>query len=287
VLYLLQRQPVQGKAALDRLTAELDSRYFPRAIPDAVEHFQHGPLARPRDSLIRNFGVIILKTVLLGEEKGQPRQRYLAALGALRTMHRQPTEQLLAERLPDILRRVPHDRLWQVLLFLQSVTDVWDYVPPDVQNIIRRYVAAMPSEDIAYLDTALMLPFLRAEAARRARSLTEQEFGEFLPWDLDSVVWDRAITIYLASKSFDAANRRVELLTTGANELSKEQIERLIRGAAENIDVKQSFGFPGLIRKIRASSQAITHDELNALLEDSGLIEYVDEEDEEEGEGDN
>jgi hypothetical protein len=52
VTHMLQHPPVQGKAALDRLAAEVASQYFPSTLEDAIRHFQQGPLARPREALV-------------------------------------------------------------------------------------------------------------------------------------------------------------------------------------------------------------------------------------------
>src|SRR5690606_36378916 len=61
VTHLLQHGPAQGKAAMDRLLSELEQNYFPKSVDELVVHLEHGPLGRPRASLVRNFVIVLLK----------------------------------------------------------------------------------------------------------------------------------------------------------------------------------------------------------------------------------
>lgn len=68
VIYLLQRPPVQGKAAMERLLNEIGSSYFPIDVKQAIAALQTGPLARPRESLVRNLIIVLLKGTLLEDQ---------------------------------------------------------------------------------------------------------------------------------------------------------------------------------------------------------------------------
>ncbi|ENV52100.1 hypothetical protein F953_00465, partial [Acinetobacter junii CIP 107470 = MTCC 11364] len=61
VEHLLQYPPAQGKYALDSLTSEVESEYFPTDVKKAVVAFESSPLNKARDSLIRNFTIVLLK----------------------------------------------------------------------------------------------------------------------------------------------------------------------------------------------------------------------------------
>jgi hypothetical protein len=71
VKYLLQYEPVQGKAALDRLVEELSWTYYPLELPKLLEHYKGGPLNRARTSLINNFLDVLLKMALLEDEENR------------------------------------------------------------------------------------------------------------------------------------------------------------------------------------------------------------------------
>jgi hypothetical protein len=111
VEHLLQHQPVQGQAALDRLVREVESPYFPKTRQDAIRHFQNGPLARPRESLVRNFAICAVKSLVEADSSIDVPQRWAAALNALLSMHRDMTERTLSDKLSDIVRTRGDDLL--------------------------------------------------------------------------------------------------------------------------------------------------------------------------------
>lgn len=53
---------------MDRLLAQIDSEYFPLEKKDALNALRVGPLAKARESLVRNLVVVLLKKVF--EERG-------------------------------------------------------------------------------------------------------------------------------------------------------------------------------------------------------------------------
>jgi len=55
VQYLLMREPVQGKAALQRLIDDVSSAYFPADSVKAREYLSSGPLKRPKETLVNEF----------------------------------------------------------------------------------------------------------------------------------------------------------------------------------------------------------------------------------------
>lgn len=80
---LLSREPVQGKAAFDRIDAEVASAYFPTDASAALQHFKTGPLARARDSLVRNLLVAFIKAFLNDDSLAKEHRQRLAAAVAL------------------------------------------------------------------------------------------------------------------------------------------------------------------------------------------------------------
>ena len=83
VTHLLQHPPVQGKYALDRLTQEIDSDYFPSTAQDAQVAFASGPLRKPRESLVRNLVIVLTKSLLQDKPNDKRRMRLSAALVAV------------------------------------------------------------------------------------------------------------------------------------------------------------------------------------------------------------
>src|SRR5690606_568784 len=60
--HVLRHPPAQGKFALDRMLAQVNSEYFSTKESDAIAAFSTGPLRRARDSLVRNFTIVLVKS---------------------------------------------------------------------------------------------------------------------------------------------------------------------------------------------------------------------------------
>src|SRR5690606_5235133 len=103
VTHLLQHPPAQGKYALDRLVKEISSEYFPAEKSGAKIFLASGPLRRPRESLVRNLIVVLVKGLLNDSSEFPLRRRYAVALDVLAELHPNNHGQTLAEKLPPIL----------------------------------------------------------------------------------------------------------------------------------------------------------------------------------------
>jgi hypothetical protein len=68
VIHLLRHPPAQGRYALERLVKDVESDYFPIDEKQARAWLQSGPLAKPRDSLIRNYVVVLLKKLIIEKQ---------------------------------------------------------------------------------------------------------------------------------------------------------------------------------------------------------------------------
>lgn len=67
ITHLLERPPVQGRAARERIFQDIKSEYFPTNPELAITYFQKSPLARARLALIKDI-IIGLTISLLTEE---------------------------------------------------------------------------------------------------------------------------------------------------------------------------------------------------------------------------
>ncbi|HST57469.1 MAG TPA: hypothetical protein VLK84_02200 [Longimicrobium sp.] len=277
VRILLERPPVQGRAALERLKAEVDSSYFPNSGPEAADRFRHGPLARPRESLVRGFAVVLIKGMLIDPNPGGNLARRAAALSGVRRLHRPVVERVLQDDLPTQLRRVVPEQLNRVVMFVANVEDIWDFIPPDIADTLSRYVDTMPAEDVmAYLPVALRVPGLRPYALQRLQRVPVDALEVDLFMNSDPAVIERRIDAYLASRSWATANARGQDLQIYVASLTEDQVRRLIAGGAANDEVRHSFGFRGLMRVIY-NQRGIAPDVILALLRAHGFGEFADE----------
>jgi hypothetical protein len=271
--HLLQRPPVQGKAALNRLLSELDSEYFPIDPDDAIKYLSVGPLAHPRFSLIRNYAIVLIKTILDPNEDLSKRKRCLAALLASLRLHTADTRKVIAEKLNDIVGHIPDAQLSEVLLFLTKVQDTWQYLAVDSRERLSACVRNPPDGNEARcLNNALKIPELQGIAAEHINDIADEEiFMNLLDrqkGNIHPAVVSKAVDYYIDSGSFVTANSRAQTLVTSVIEsLTEHQIEQIVQACDENNQIAGSYEKNKLLRNIRRSL-IIPEGQFNQLLTD-------------------
>lgn len=274
VSHLLQHPPVQGKYALDRLVKEVDSEYFPESKDKARVSLASGPLRKPRESLVRNFVVVLIKKLLKEDVDWKHKRRVSAALNATRELHPQGYGAAFSDKLSPLLRSLEDAELKRVIAFFRLTTDTWQYVESDVRQRLENFVSALPSDLIEDIDYLLSFTPLRKQALSRVAVATRVELKDALFFGLPSEVADRLITIYLESPNFDHANEWAKHLEIYASDFNEDQIRHLVTKAAKNDQVLYSFEFGALLNALR-SRKKISEEDFDALLKANGLSKYA------------
>lgn len=188
ITHLLQHPPVQGKYALERLVQEVDSEYFPDNKDKARITLSSGPLRKPRESLVRNFVVILEKRILIENTDWKHKRRVSAALNAVSEMQQRPVGSVLSEKLSPIVRAIPDAELKRVISFLSLTKDTWQFLDGDVRQRIENYVRALPIQMLDELDFLLSFPPLRQQAIYRAKTTTKDELRKTVFFELPSEI---------------------------------------------------------------------------------------------------
>lgn len=243
VTHLLQHPPVQGKYALDRLTQEIDSDYFPSTAQDAQVAFASGPLRKPRESLVRNLVIVLTKSLLQDKPNDKRRMRLSAALVAVCHLHRAVASKTLCDKLSQLFRAVPDKDLSSATSFLEHIEDSWQYLELDVRQRLQNYVMDLPSGDLNDLEFYLIYPPLQTQARHRVKVATKEELSPLMFWEMPSEVVDKFISIYLASTSYEDANDwgkkwlpilATSDLTTFVTSLLEQQVTRKLQIASSS-----------------------------------------------------
>ena len=126
VTHLLERPPVQGRAARERIFQDIKSEYFPVEPELAIKYFQKSPLARARFVLVKDVVIGLTKNLLIEECPEDERSRQFAALNAVSNMYPQETREILNSQLSDIILNRVTDENWdKVIVYLGSIA-AWD-----------------------------------------------------------------------------------------------------------------------------------------------------------------
>jgi hypothetical protein len=268
---------VQGKAALKRLGDEVSSPYFPEMVDAAVQHFRQGALLRPRESLVRNFSVVLIKTILKNELDGAQERRNLAAIAAVRKMHPSMAHDVWTGKLSEICRHLEHAHLDRVVRLLKAFPEVWEDLGEDVQGVLNRYVEAMPDDHLTKaLVPALDIAPLRASTSLRLTGLTDTQVSELLTLPPHPEVVEYAVALYISSSNFALANQRARnMLPALCAYLKPEQVERIIKAGRENEQLLGSTSLHGLFHALR-HSERVSVEQFDTLLRQHGFDELAD-----------
>jgi hypothetical protein len=126
VMHCLQRPPVQGNRAINRIWQDIGSEYFPKDSEKATQYFQKGLLASARPSLIKDV-IIGLTVSLLTEDRSEDeRLRQFSALNAVANMYHSQVKEILNERLSNIILDKVTDSNWDKVIIYLGTVEIWD-----------------------------------------------------------------------------------------------------------------------------------------------------------------
>jgi hypothetical protein len=261
----IQHLPAQGKAALNRLTAELDQQFYPESATDLVVHLSAGPLARPRESLLRNFVLVCLKGLFAPQVPpteaaalevsryrmvlARRESRILATLLALHQLHGQAAVAAIADRLDQLVAAAGDSRLSLAVQLVHAVPDSWHALGPAQQNRLLRFVQKMPGEELhPGLRLAWASAILRPAAEERFAGLMANDWYRLGDAPFPSEWLGIALNRLDESTTWDRSNAIIRsLLKPSITELSIYDIDRVVRAAATNTEIRDAFGFAELL----------------------------------------
>jgi hypothetical protein len=254
VLHFLQHPPVQGQAALARLQADVQLPNFPTTLDEAEKYFAHGPLAKPRDVLVRNFTIANLKHMLSANMHPLDAPKFAAAIGATRKMHRAITEKALDDKLSSAIITAFHEgRGEAAATFVRLVGDLWEWLREDARKLLTSHVESDVEADsipgfldMACLRDAAMKRLAKLDADTLARLLRQQPRVEYT---------DAAMKHYFAVTSFQSANDRGKALMVPLAPLfTEQQVEKIIEKAQYDSDIRGSWALQNVLAALAKPS---------------------------------
>jgi hypothetical protein len=266
--YVLKHPPAQGKFALDRLLDQIDSEYFPVSKQGALDALRVGPLARARESLIRNLVVILLKKAIEGPRAS--RARRISALRAIEAIHSNVYKRTLFEKLSPIIRKLPDDSLRLALSPVFDLPLAWSSLEADVSQRLQSYVRNLPSKEMDVLEWLVQFEPLEKDVKSRISRATREELKSTFFFSIDGPIADRYVEIYLQSKSYEQANDWAKEIIGNIDDFDENQFQKIIIDGSKNSEIKSSFRFSDVISAIQKTDR-IKQTELDKLLVDSNL----------------
>jgi len=272
--HLLQYPPAQGKYALSKLLKEVDSNYFPVSVSDAFISLTNSPLAHARDSLVRNFIIILLKKLLMDNKDYQIVRKLSSALKATENMHSKVYFNTLQEKLSVLFKLVPDEELYRTFPILQRISDSWQMLSKDIQQKLCLYVKTLPGEYFDEIGFLLEHDGLKEAAQNRVSiSTTEEVLNDYF-FILPAEIVKRIVELYTKSGCFAEANSLSKLIITNKSFLTKNQVKEIIKACGINDQIKNSSEVGNVINALR-QHRSVTDEEVDNWLKEVELLKYL------------
>ncbi|ARA81796.1 hypothetical protein C4C37_19390 [Pseudomonas amygdali pv. lachrymans] len=146
---ILSKPAAQGKAALERVLNDLESKFFPSNLDDVVTLFEAGPLRRCRSALMSNLLKILIKaTIGVGDAPVLPGKCALA-LSALKKMHPALWEEFFSACVKQIVEPLrAEDTMSRAVIRFARFNELgmWDVLPKAEKLRFLTYVENAPSK---------------------------------------------------------------------------------------------------------------------------------------------
>jgi hypothetical protein len=282
--YVLSQPAAQGKQALERLIAELDSNFFPNKLRTTVVLLRASALAKPRESLLRSYLSILLKRLMKEPGLGwETSNRASNALFALSEIHPEPWKRLVREILATVIPNLQKDD--ELLCAAQFVgskrgSELGTFLGEADRLRMVTFVENLPHEHFDSVELLLSdeaYPLYRAALSRIKRASADDVF-ESMFFDVPEAVIGRMLDFYAMSHNFARANEVAKKLRLGLNDSYKpsEHLARLATIAGKNDQVAKSAGFGPLVKEF-VKSKFTEKAQAEVILREAGLNELADE----------
>jgi len=236
---------VHGKAIVAQLAEEVASEYFPRSVDLAEKHLRDSQLLRARDTLIRNFVIVILKALLQEENSDTRRSRYLAALNATRRIHPGATEAVLHEQIPLIGRRIPDVELYRLVELIEGVPIAFGFLGETLDRKVRNFVDRPAVNAGLVARRALSIPQLRELSLRALRRISIDDLETELNLDPTGEFILEGVRRSAVSRSYSEANDLGKrLVLPFVTVFHGGELRRIGEAATKNNWVRGSFILP-------------------------------------------
>lgn len=265
VTHLLQHEPAQGKYALERLIRDVNSTYFPTSPAEAIASLSSGPLKRARESLVRNFVIVLFKQVLKKQEDVHQKFRSMAALAAVQKMRGGIFEEALKEKLPSIVDGLQDDDISNAADFVVKFPNCWSFLLVSSQRRLASFVSCLDEASIIALDSFLDCSPLKKAASARLSRTTWDEVTFAIVFGEHPLINERIIKLYVSSESFDESNKRGKDIKGYVKHFSSDQQRLLLTEMSKNNQITGSFEVAAVLSSVYKSG-VIPQNELDDLF---------------------
>lgn len=255
VEHLLSRAPLQGKAATERLTAEMTRPSFPVTVEEVEVFLKDRYLDHAKDTLV----VAILKALLgcaFGAEYKDHTsiaRRVARSVGAIARAKPAIYEADMPKRIKDKAKAATDDQLLNLVRFIKADQRIWTWIASPDQIRLKRMLSAATEDQIKRFDVfdGLVHPDLRQALLDRFREL---------PFELQKTIVagspQRELTPWVLERFAGAGSFR------GAEDLAARlilpmlpyfhaaEVEAILQAVLTNGQISEAGEMPDLVNQV-------------------------------------
>jgi hypothetical protein len=257
ILHLLQHRPMQGKSALNKILADIQRPSFPTEPQRIADFLSDKYLNRAKDALVRNLVIVLLKTLLRGDDPdfSGKEDQIIHSLITVSNSHRQIYELVMAEKLPEIVSSLTDPQLMSIFRLFGADPRCWNWLDsptriqvrellnktltsPNLLSLVRSY-EVFNAMNVGELSDPLMTIFVTLSPEDQTLIISENPRSEFA---------DIAIDLYSNARTFRGAEALGErLILPMASHFQADHINRILETAMANNQIWDAGGTPDIL----------------------------------------
>lgn len=235
---VMSQEPLQGKAIFDLYDVDVQSQGFPNDHDRILDYVEQRYLARVRTQNVRNFGVVLAKSLLKGvPTQWEPLHRKISSsLVAVRerSVNSWADVSLAIVKLLDNLEPANRPR---AIAFVSAFPDFWPLLQQPTQIALKETV--QNANDNAVIDyrilAGVVIPQFRAPLLTLIDGFSRQQLIEAVTFHPYTDLWPKVIQEYKESTGWRLSEANFnDLVTPFSGRLSCEQLDQICDAVIAN-----------------------------------------------------
>lgn len=248
---VLSQEPLVGKAILQQFDADVQSTGFPNAQHLILDYVEQRYLTRIRPAAIKNFGVVLSKSLLLGVPANWDHlhRKIVPSLTAVRDRSPAVWADIVAAVIRLIDNSPPAERP-RAIAFLAHFPSIWELLAPATQTALSATVTntdAITLTDYRIL-TGICLPQFQAGLSNVVAGLSRTQLSGAIAASPLLELWPSALAAYRSSGGYRSseANFR-DLVAPFQGLLNSDHLGSLLDAITDNGQNWDAGGTPDLL----------------------------------------
>lgn len=273
--HVMQRPPVQGRAALASIQSAVDSPYFPTDVDRAFVALAGTPLKRARKQVVKEFYLGCISSLIREDLVQEKFFQRLAAARACHKMHHEVVSEIIRDKIPGILDKASDNSYPYIFTMMSEAPEYISCISDSLKVRLAQFIERLPDEFIYILNYSDSMEFCEDPTRVRVQKLSVSDLQRVILTrrPISQIIVQRAVEMFESATSWDQANKSSSIIAESMLGSITNDMAMQILEAGSNSEVSGSFGYPNLLAELRNSGR-LSHEEIIEYLEERKL-QYV------------